>query len=212
MNRQQVIKILLNSLEDGDISVISYDLCEEAFKFDRDGSFYITKSDTIAGSLGLGLALGTDKIVFIFTSDNEFLKTFGMASQIAVSKCKNIFYVILHNSVYNSLDNYFNIFSGITSPKGMFFNIGFLVHDYTNYFQNKTLQKSIPKIVKNVRGPLAILVEVDKKLKADLVKISYSEIELKDRLMTFMSNSDLKTSLFEPPKIFTTKELEIKEE
>ncbi len=199
MKRQPIIRRLLEALNDNDVAVISNNLSKEAFEYDRPGNFYLSGTSTIAASFGLGLAIGTKKRVFVFVSDGEFLKDFGVASQLAVSKCKNIFYVILHSGKYQSSGGQPTIFREIHAPKGLLFNLGFLVHDYTHYFKNRSSEKAVSKIIDRVRGPLAILVAVDLGIKKDLNELSYSNIELKERLINFMTNDAIGTSLFNPP-------------
>lgn len=209
MKRQPVLRRLLSALSDNDVAVISNSLIKEAFEYDREGSFYINGTSTMAASFGLGLAIGIKKRVFVFVSDGEFLKEFGVAAQIAVSKCRNIFYIILSSGRYQSSGGQPTIFKELSSPKGFLFNLGFLVHDYTNYFKNKSSEKSIPKIISRVKGPLAILVDVDEGIKKNLNELSYSETELKERLISFMANDDLETSLFEPPIIVIEQERDL---
>ncbi len=213
MKRQPVIRRLLESLNDNDIAIISNSLVKEAFQYDREGNFYINNTSTIAASFGLGLAMGTEKRVFVFVSDSEFLKDFGVASQLAVSKCKNIFYIILHSGKYQSSGGQPTIFREISAPKGLLFNLGFLVHDYTHYFKKRSSEKEIVKIVDRIRGPLAILVAVDSGINRNLSEMSYSNVELKERLINFMTNEDLGTSLYEPPSFVSReKDLHINKE
>ena len=196
MKRQPVIRKFLSSLCHNDVAIFSNNLCREAFEYDRKGNFYMDGIDSMAAPFGLGLSMGTDKRIFIFVSDSEFLREFGIAPQIAASKCKNIFYVVLHSGRYQSSGGQFNIFREIRAPKGLLFNLGFLVHDYTHYLKERNSEKIISKLLERLKGPLAILISVDYGINKNLDEISYSKKELKERLIDFVANKDLGTSLY----------------
>jgi hypothetical protein len=98
------------------------------------------------------------------------------------------------------------------APKGLLFNFGFLVHDYTNYFKNRQDEKLVSKIMEKIRGPLAILVKVDIGVNKNLKDIPLSEVELKNRLISLVANNEIGTSLYNSPVNLANIEVKNKEE
>lgn len=200
MKRYSIIKIFLSCLKDNDIVIFSgNNLSKEAYQFDREGNFYIDSVDEIAQSIALGVAMSTDKRVFLICEDSTFLKDFGCAAQTAVSKCKNIFYVILNSGYYQDEGKQPTIFNEISGIKGVLFNLGFVVHDYTLYFKNKESVAYMKNIINTIRGPLTIIIKIDIGVKNKLDNIKHSKVELKNRLHNFLTIREDGTSLFAPP-------------
>lgn len=198
MKRFSVMRILLNNcFKDNDVvMVVGNGLCKEAFKYDRPGNMYITDAYDIAPSLGLGIAMTTDKRVFVVCEDHVFLKTFDSAANLAVSKCKNFFYILLNSGRYQYSGNQPTILNSITSIKGVLFNLGFLVHDYTNYFKEPHNYKEVQKILASVQGPLVSLIEIEAGINKNVSDITLTKEQLRDRLYTFVNDTELGTSLF----------------
>ena len=202
MKRQAVIRRLLSTLTDTDVAVFSGDdLCKEAFQYDRDGFFYLPDIPGFGSSLALGMSMNTDKRVFMFVNDGEFLKSFNTVPQMAVSGCKNLFYIILVSGFYQSAGGSFTVFKELKAPKGFMFNLGFSVFDYTSYFRDRMSMAKIPLLIERIRGPMALFIHVDKGINRKLEDIPYSNTELCDRIIRFIQNKELKTSLFAPPSL-----------
>lgn len=201
MKLSNVIDVFTNVVNYNDVCIFSNELCSEAFKNDREGNFYMGNINGMTASFGLGVAMCTDKRVFIFISDGEFLREFGATPQLAVSKCNNVFYIILHSGRYISSGGQLNIFGEVKAPKGLLFNLGFLVHDYTHYFRNKGAKNSISKLFKRVIGPLAVLVNVDHAVNDKLDDPVYYNAALKNRFINFVLNKDLGTSIYKPASL-----------
>ena len=197
MKRNSYIRKMISILYDNDAAIFAgAGLSKESYKYDRPGNLYLDECNGIASSLALGVAMGTDKRVFTFCEDSEFIKEFGSALQTAVSKCKNIFYVILNSGYYQDEGGSPTIFNSVSSPKGILFNMGFMVHDYTKYFCDNLSKKEITKITDRIKGPMVILLKTDK----GIVKsndIDLSTEEMMARFKNFVSNKELGTSMFE---------------
>lgn len=202
MKRYNVIKIFLSCIEDNDVVIFAgSNLSKEAFQFDREGNFYIEDTDAIALSVTIGIAMSTDKRVFLICEDSTFLKDFGSAAQAAVSKCKNIFYLILNSGYYQDSGKHPTIFNEISGLKGVLFNLGFVVHDYTAYLKNKNSINYMKNIVKTIRGPLVIFINIDVGIKKKINDIKYTKVELKNRICSFINKKEDGTSLFIPPAL-----------
>jgi len=200
MKRYKAIKDFLSCLEENDVVIFSgEDISKEAYLYDKEGYFYVSGAYGVASSLALGIAMSTDKRVFIFDGDGSFMMELGSAAQIAASKCKNIFYVILDNGCYQSAGTHPTIFREMSSVKGFIFNLGFTVLDLTPYFDSKASIKKMYKIVKNVRGPGTIIIKVDKGVNKNIKEFDLDKVELRNRITKFIRNMDLGTSLFKPP-------------
>jgi len=162
MKRYSVVRILNGALEKGDIGIfIGGSLCKEAFAYHREGNLYLPNDEGVF-SLGLGLAMNSLRRIFLFCEDAYFLKNMGEILHIAASKCKNIYVIVLVSGVYSGSSKHPTIFKSIHSPIGMLFNMGFMVHDYKRHFKNsRNPVKEIRAIWQKVRGPLAVVVEVE---------------------------------------------------
>lgn len=195
MKRFTLSRLFLALLEDNDVVIVSgKGLCEEAFRYDNKNYFYIKKSNGVASSVALGIAMHTDKRVFVLCSDYDFLKEMSSAPQMAVSGCNNIFYVIFNEGIYSDDGGSPTIFKAIPSIMGLFFDFGFGVSDYSDFFYNKGSMSQLKHTLDRTKGPRAIIIDVgkgDKKFDG----VSYSEVELKNRISEFICDVDLGTSI-----------------
>jgi sulfopyruvate decarboxylase subunit beta len=190
MKRYGVLKEFVKRLNDDDIAIFSgEDMCKEAFQYDREGNFYITSGQSIAPSLATGIASGTNKRIFIFSGEGNFLREAGALIQMFVSQQKNLIYVMLDNGCYQSSGGYNNIFNEMDNPKGLFYNIGFILHDFTYYFEGKKFLKNMKQFMDDMIGPLVIMIKTSKGLKRNLDDIPYSETYLKKRIKNFINGS-----------------------
>ena len=210
MKRYTTVKKFLSVLNNNDIAIfVGQNLCEEAFKYDREGSFYLLDVNELHSSLALGVAMCTDKRVFVFCNDGDFLREIGSAAQMAVSRCSNIFYVVLATGFYQFAGGQPTIFNEFPASKTVFANLGFLVNDYINYFEEgKAGMKSLKVYLERIKGPMAIIMRLEKGIRKNVrEEISYSKQELTDRIMKFISDESLGTSLYiKPSNLFSNME------
>lgn len=165
MKRFTGVRILTQSMTDADIGIyIGKGLCSEAHPYiQNEYCLFFPDTEDYLLSLALGIAMCTDKRVFIFCNDYYFIRNFVEFMQIGVSKCRNIFIVMFTSGKYSSVTNAPHIFDSVSSRHGVLFNMGFLVHNYKNYFKkSKNPVKEIRQIWNRARGPLAVLMEIDK--------------------------------------------------
>ena len=204
MKRYSAIKNFVGLLKDNDIAIFSgQDMCKEAYQYNKPVYFYINDTFGISISFALGIALSTDKRVFVFVGEGDLLRELAVLGQVAVSKCKNMFVIILDNGVYQYSGNQPNIFSSFMSKKGFIYNLGCFVHDFTLHFKNKYFIE-IQSAVDRIRGPMIILIDVDKGIKKTIPDYKLTPIKQKNEFMRFVRNKELKTDLFTPPGFVTT--------
>ena len=128
-------------------------------------------------SIMLGLSMISEKRFFLVCEDRYFLRHFGTILQVAVSKCKNIFIIVMVTEEYSEYDHLPTIYKGIRSMKGVVFNLGILSHDYTAYLKNKSTSKQLSDILKNTIGPVIGLVTIsDTKLFSNSIETKLMDI------------------------------------
>jgi hypothetical protein len=200
MKRFKIIKDFIACLKDNDIAIFSgHEMCKEAFALDRPGNLYIMNAPGITVPLALGIAMNSNKRVFVFSGDGDFLMEMGAYAQTAVSRCKNIFCVILDNDCYQSAGGHPTIFRSLNSPTGVLFNLGFTFLNYTHHFIGKISVPFMTKKIGNLVGPVSILIEVDKGLKSGLKEVSISNKDNVKRISDLIKNEEIGTSLYVPP-------------
>ena len=105
---------------------------------------------------------------------------------MAVSKCKNLFMVILNNKSYaTSSPGLPNIFGTMTSSKSMISSFGVFIHDYSSYFRDGNY-KSILDFFDKLKGPLAIFIDVESGTKKNTANIDIDPEALASRIMIFI--------------------------
>lgn len=188
MKRQTVIKLFSSYLKDNDLAVFAgNNICREAFLCDREGNFYIEDETGIGLSMALGIAMCTEKRVFIFCDDYYFLKELGSSVHMALSKCKNIFLVVLASGEYQYSGHNPTIFNEINAVKTIMFGAGFVTNDYTVYFSNVHRAKEVKNILNNLYGPLFIVINIDLGENKKAGEIDLAKLQQVKRLTNFLS-------------------------
>lgn len=182
MNINTALKTYLSCLSSNDICIfIGNNLSTKAYNINDNDNFIYSDINTkkYYSSIGLGIAMHTDKRVFIFIEADDFLKYINNVIQISISKCINIFYIILNTKVYNSFSKVKipTLYNEVSAVKGILFNIGLIVHDYTNYLNKKNI-KTMCNNIKTSIGPTAVILNVEnqKKLYKDIPNDRYNKI------------------------------------
>jgi len=193
MRRHTAVKTLVSCLANNDVAIFSgKDICKDAYKYDRPGNLYLNEELSPA-PLALGVANGTNKRVFVFCEDSIFLRDISSLAQIAVSKCTNLFYVVLVTGIYSSTGTP-TIFNEISAPKGVMFNMGFLVHNYTNLFKLPGIAKELKAIWSKARGPMTVFVDVTAHKVKGLVEVKQDLSAFRE----FVTDRTLGTSVYQP--------------
>lgn len=188
MKRQGIIKLFSSYLKENDLTVFAgNNICKEAYLYDRKGNFYVEDEIGMGLSLALGIAMCTDKRVFIFCDDYYFLKELGSSIHIALSKCRNIFLVVLASGEYQYSGHNPTIFNEINAIKTMMFGAGFIINDYTKHFDDVHRAKVVKSMLNNLYGPLFIIVYVDLGENKKAGEITLTNIEKTERLTEFLT-------------------------
>jgi len=139
-------------------------------------------------SLSLGMAMCTNRRVFIFCNDSYFIRNMSEIAHMAVSRCQNIYLVVMVSGYYMDIGNLPTIYNSITAPQNVMFNMGFIVHNYTRHFKGlKNPTKEINAIWKKSKGPLAGVLNIEFGLKK--IESNYPSVqESLDAIQTFMTN------------------------
>lgn len=188
MKRQSVVKLFSSYLKENDLAIFAgNNICKEAYLYDRKGNFYVEDETGIGLPLALGMAMCTDKRVFIFCDDYYFLKELSASVHIALSKCKNIFLVVLVSGEYQHTGHNPTIFNEINAVKTIMFGAGFLINDYTKHFSSVQSAKEIKNILKNLYGPLFTVINVDLGENRKVNEIDLTKLQQTERLTSFLS-------------------------
>ena len=199
MKRYIVIKHILELLHENDVLIFSgSEICKEAYQYKKNNCFYIEDSIGMSAAFGLGIAMCTDKRVFVFMGEGELLRELGILAQIGASKCSNLFLVLLDNGGYQAAGGHPSVFENVLSKKGFIFNSNTKVITFTKHFKDrefKRLKDRFPRLM----GPMVILMDVDKSIKKGLPKIKINFKSQRDSISKFILDSSKETAMFISP-------------
>lgn len=104
MNCAQVLKVILSNLEEDDICLFTTGFISRyAFAIkDRPANFYMIGSMGLVSSVGLGVALNTDKKVIIVDGDGSVLMDMGTMAMVAYHQPQSLCHIVLDNRCYYS--------------------------------------------------------------------------------------------------------------
>lgn len=166
MKRFSSIRLLIKALNGDDLAIfIGKGICKEAFVYDRLGNIYLDSYDNMF-SVALGMAMHTEKRIFVFCDDEYFLRNLSELSHIAISGCGNVYLLMLVSGYYLDVGNFPTIYDSLNSVQGVLFNMGFFVHNYTRHFQNmRDPSRELNSIWEKTRSASVGIIKVDKGLK-----------------------------------------------
>jgi hypothetical protein len=195
MKRDVMLKKFCSFLTDTDIVIFgSKDLSKEASEIYKSGHFYITDNFGLAVSVGLGIAMCTDKRVFVFVGEGDILRDFGIILQMAASKCQNMFLIIFNNGVYQNAGGFPNIFNKMVSQMSVLFSLGCRTFNLTKDFEKKEMRDTKHFIARTI-GPASIILNIDKS------KNIYADTKVKNHIGEFkelLRDKEKKSSLYDP--------------
>lgn len=139
-------------------------------------------------SVALGVAMSCDRRVFFICEDSYFMSVFNSVLQASISKCSNLYIFLVRSNLYSLNMTQLTLTSSLRSLKGTLFNLGFLVHDYTPYFNSNKSVRQLESIIMSSIGPLVGIIEIDSnRLYKKEENLEYSECILKFMLEVFPS-------------------------
>jgi hypothetical protein len=169
MKRFTGVRVLTQALLDCDVGIFIGDgVCREAAPYLGGGSYlFFPDTEDFILSVAVGMAIGTDKRVFVFCEDNYILRNMTEVLQAGIAKARNFFLVMFSSGEYPEVPNTPNILASANSQHGMFYEMGFIVHNYTNQFKSsKNPINFIRETWDRVRGPIAVLMKTTKGTKS----------------------------------------------
>jgi len=189
MKRYTFIRIASQAMCEGDIGIfVGDEISREAYAYDRPSNLYIKDESYYSISMALGIAIGTERRVFIFCEDSYLIRNLSEMAHLAVSAKKNIFIIVHQKGFYLSKKKLPTIFNSLSNPHGVLFNMGFKVHDYSKSFSTK--RNPLNELKGNWKfavGPLVVLMRLSNGTKS-LVPVplttEQSIIRLKDFILS----------------------------
>ena len=181
MIRKEAINIISKKI--GNQSIISANgfISRDLFEInDRSSNFYMIGSMGLASSIGLGLALkNPKKRFFVFDGDGNILMNLGSLTTIGALKPKNFIHMIFDNSIHES--------TGSQPTNTNFVSIEKIAKacNYNHTFTVKTKNgfEKILRKIKKLKGPIMIVVKIQRSNGEKSARINHEPTEIKKRFM-----------------------------
>ena len=179
MIRKEAVKIIANYVRKDPIVSANGFMSRDLFEVnDKESNFYMIGSMGLASSIGLGIALkNPKKQIFIFDGDGNILMNLGSLVTIGSLKPKNLVHVVFDNNSHESTGNQPTSSSQINLAK-----IAKTVNYKIFVVQSKTKLMSILKELKNLQGPIFLLVKISVSNERSK-RVSWTPKTIRDRVM-----------------------------
>ena len=179
MIRKEAVKIIANHIGKNPIISANGFMSRDLFEVnDKESNFYMIGSMGLASSIGLGIALkNPKKKVFIFDGDGNILMNLGSLVTIGSLKPKNLVHVVFDNNSHESTGDQPTSSSQINLAK-----IAKTVNYKIFVVQSKTKLMSILKELKNLQGPIFLLVKISVSNERSK-RVSWTPKIIRDRVM-----------------------------
>ena len=179
MIRKEAVKIIANHIGKNPIISANGFMSRDLFEVnDKESNFYMIGSMGLASSIGLGIALkNPKKKVFIFDGDGNILMNLGSLVTIGSLKPKNLVHVVFDNNSHESTGNQPTSSSQINLAK-----IAKTVNYKIFVVQSKTKLMSVLKELKNLQGPIFLLVKISVSNERSK-RVSWTPKTIRDRVM-----------------------------
>ena len=180
MIRKEAVQIVAKNAGKNPIVSANGFMSRDLFEVnDKESNFYMIGSMGLASSIGLGIALkNPKKRIFIFDGDGNILMNLGSLVTIGSLKPKNLIHVVFDNNSHESTGGQPTSSNDIHIEK-----IGKVVGYNIFKIKNKKELINIIKKIKNMNGPIMILIKIEKNQKIG-GRITINPIEIKKRFMT----------------------------
>ena len=181
MIRKEAIELCLDEIKEQPIIAANGFISRELFNAkDRNTNFYMIGSMGLASSIGLGVALKTPKKkIFVFDGDGNILMNLGSLTTIGSLKPKNLIHMVFDNSVHES--------TGSQPTNTNFVSIEKIAKacNYNHTFTVKTKNgfEKILRKIKKLKGPIMIVVKIQRSNGEKSARINHEPTEIKERFM-----------------------------
>ena len=179
MIRKDAVKLIANHIGKNPIISANGFMSRDLFEVnDKESNFYMIGSMGLASSIGLGIALkNPKKKVFVFDGDGNILMNLGSLVTIGSLKPKNLVHIVFDNNSHESTGNQPTNSSQINLAK-----IAKTVNYKIFVVQSKTKLISILKELKNLQGPIFLLVKISVSNERSK-RVSWTPKTIRDRVM-----------------------------
>ncbi len=181
MIRKEAIELCLDEIKEQPIIAANGFISRDLFNAkDRNTNFYMIGSMGLASSIGLGVALKTPKKkIFVFDGDGNILMNLGSLTTIGSLKPKNLIHMVFDNSVHES--------TGSQPTNTNFVSIEKIAKacNYNHTFTVKTKNgfEKILRKIKKLKGPIMIVVKIQRSNGEKSARINHEPTEIKKRFM-----------------------------
>lgn len=190
MNREDAIKTIVDNLTGMEVIVsttgkTSRELFEYRISRDKEPiDFYTIGSMGCAASIGLGIALEKkNKMIYVFDGDGSVIMHMGTLATIGHCKPDNYYHIVFDNSAYDSTGG-----QPTTSPALDFGKIALgCGYNYVKTVFTKNELMTEINLIRDIRGPVMVIVKIKKGARANLGRPSISPIKNKEYFMEYLS-------------------------
>ena len=179
MIRKEAVEIIANCIGKNPIISANGFMSRDLFEVsDKESNFYMIGSMGLASSIGLGIALkNPKKQVFVFDGDGNILMNLGSLVTIGSLKPKNLIHIVFDNNSHESTGDQPTNSSQINLEK-----IAKVVNYKIFVVQSKTKLVSVLKELKNLQGPIFLLVKISVSNERSK-RVSWNPKTIRDRIM-----------------------------
>lgn len=184
LSRYEVIEALKESIKGhvviGNIGVPSkelYELCEQP------SNFYMLGSMGMATPIGLGVALFTDRKVFVIDGDGSLLMNPGTLATVASTGVKNLIILAIDNASYGSTGCQPTLTGACVELETVAKGFGI-----SNTLKAGTREKIMNIGNLSVEGPLFVHIPAISGNHPGVSNIPLDKLEIRDRFMRFLQN------------------------
>jgi len=186
MKRSVFIKKICSFLKDSDVVLFGDTLLAGDVLEPKTGCLHFSSCSGLSVSTALGIALTTDKRVFVILTATTALDNLTSIAQVGVLKPKNLFIIIINNI------NEDGLFDKLLSPIAMFFNMGCQSFNLTKDFELRR-DSLIKTFFDRGQGPSVILISAEKDKKSNVCFENNFE-----SFSDFVRDMTIKSALFDP--------------
>ena len=177
--RKEAIDIVTNQVGNDPIVAANGYISRDLYAInDKPSNFYMIGSMGLASSIGLGIAKKIPrKRIFVFDGDGNILMNLGSLTTIGTIKPKNLIHVVFDNGLHES--------TGGQPTHSTQIQIDCIAKaaNYTVFRTNtKRGLERIFKNIKNIAGPILILVKIDKSNYVNR-RVGLKPTEIKERFI-----------------------------
>jgi len=188
MRRFEAIKRIIEVIDNEIVVCNLGHPAQELFAIkDRPQNFYMLGSMGLASSIGLGLALSTNRKVIVLDGDGAVLMNLGTLTTIGFNQPKNYILIIIDSEAYGSTG-----FQPTFTAYGLRLDHIAKACNIPHTFlitQEAEIKEKLEKVLKANDGPYCMVIKTEKGKPDNLSIIPYDSITIRDRFMRSIKKS-----------------------